>query len=61
MVLVFANPDGMNLLADWYHPNVGTPYEVASMPRLYHIYAGHDNNRDSYIANLVSCQVSIDG
>ena len=53
LVLVFANPDGMNLLADWYHPNVGTPYEVASMPRLYHIYAGHDNNRDSYIANLV--------
>jgi hypothetical protein len=53
LVLVFANPDGMNLLADWYHPNVGTPYEVASMPRLYHIYAGHDNNRDSYIVNLV--------
>lgn len=53
LVLVFANPDGMNLLADWYHPNVGTPYEVASMPWLYHIYAGHDNNRDSYIANLV--------
>jgi len=52
LVLVFANPDGMNLLADWYHPNVGTPYEVASLPRLYHIYAGHDNNRDSYIANL---------
>lgn len=53
LILVFANPDGMNLLADWYHPNVGTPYEVASMPWLYHIYAGHDNNRDSYIANLV--------
>jgi hypothetical protein len=42
LVLVFANPDGMNLLADWYHPNVGTPYEVSRMPRLYHIYAGHD-------------------
>jgi hypothetical protein len=56
LVLVFANPDGMNLLADWYHPNVGTPYEVSSMPRLYHIYAGHDNNRDSYLANLVETQ-----
>jgi hypothetical protein len=53
LVLVFANPDGMNLLAEWYHPNVGTPYEIASMPHLYHIYAGHDNNRDSYLANLV--------
>ena len=56
LVLVFANPDGMNLLADWYHPNVGTPFEVAPMPRLYHIYAGHDNNRDSLVANLVETQ-----
>jgi len=53
LVLVFANPDGMNLLAEWYHPNVGTPYEVAPMPWLYHKYAGHDNNRDSYVVNLV--------
>jgi len=53
LVLVFANPDGMNLLADWYNDNLGTPYEVSPLPRLYHIYAGHDNNRDSYLANLV--------
>ncbi len=52
LVLVFPNPDGMNLLAEWYHPNVGTPYEVSPMPRLYHKYAGHDNNRDSYIGAL---------
>ncbi|NIO47870.1 MAG: hypothetical protein GTN73_00300 [Candidatus Aminicenantes bacterium] len=56
LVLVFANPDGMNLLAEWYHPNVGTPFEVSRMPWLYHIYAGHDNNRDSYIANLIETQ-----
>ncbi len=56
LVLVFANPDGMNLLAEWYHPNVGTPYEVSPMPWLYHKYAGHDNNRDSYIANLLETQ-----
>lgn len=56
LVLVFANPDGMNLLAEWYHSHVGTPYEVAPMPWLYHIFAGHDNNRDSYIANLVETQ-----
>jgi hypothetical protein len=56
LILVFANPDGMNLLAEWYHPNVGTPFEVAPMPRLYHFYAGHDNNRDSYVANLVETQ-----
>ncbi len=56
LVLVFANPDGMNLLADWYHPNVGTPYEVSPMPFLYHKYAGHDNNRDALVANLVETQ-----
>ena len=56
LVLVFANPDGMNLLADWYHQNVGTPYEVSPTPFLYHKYAGHDNNRDSYIANLPETQ-----
>jgi hypothetical protein len=56
LVLVFANPDGMNLLAEWYGSNLGTPYEVSWMPRLYHKYAGHDNNRDSYIANLDETQ-----
>ena len=52
-ILVFANPDGMDLLADWYGSNLGTPYEVGPMPWLYHKYAGHDNNRDSYMTNLV--------
>jgi hypothetical protein len=52
LLLVFANPDGMRMLAEWYHPNVGTPYETSSMPWLYHLYAGHDNNRDSYMNNL---------
>ncbi len=52
LLLVFANPDGMQMLAEWYLPNVGTPYETSSMPWLYHMYAGHDNNRDSYMNNL---------
>lgn len=51
-LLVFANPDGMDLLADWYQSNLGTPYEVGPMPWLYHKYSGHDNNRDSYMTNL---------
>ncbi len=56
LILVFANPDGMNLLAEWYQPNVGTPYEVSPMPWLFQKYAGHDNNRDSHLANLVETQ-----
>ncbi|MGB9764584.1 MAG: M14 family metallopeptidase [Candidatus Saccharicenans sp.] len=55
-LLVFANPDGMNMVADWYQKNLGTPYEVSPLPYLYHYYAGHDNNRDSYIANLKETQ-----
>ena len=52
-LLVFPNPDGMTLLADWYHPNVGTPYEVSPMPWVYNKYVGHDNNRDAFYANLI--------
>ncbi|MCJ7630684.1 MAG: hypothetical protein MUO50_20090 [Longimicrobiales bacterium] len=52
-LLVFANPDGMTIVSDWYMGNVGTPYEVSPIPWLYHEYVGHDNNRDSFMANLV--------
>ena len=52
-LIVFANPDGMTIVADWYMPNVGTPYEVSPIPWLYHKYAGHDNNRDSFVSNLI--------
>jgi len=55
-ILVYANPDGMTMVSDWYTGNIGTPYEVSPMPWLYHKYAGHDNNRDSFMANLVETQ-----
>ena len=51
-----ANPDGQVLVTDWYRQNVGTEYERARMPWLYHYYAGHDNNRDYFQANLVETQ-----
>ena len=50
------NPDGNIMVVDWYRQNVGTPYETAPMPWLYHHYAGHDNNRDAFIHNLVETQ-----
>ena len=56
LVLFFPNPDGMDMVAEWYHQNVGTPYEVSPMPWLYHKYAVHDNNRDSFMLNLVETQ-----
>jgi len=51
------NPDGQTMVADWYASNVGTPYEVAPMPRLYQKYIGHDNNRDAYMLNMIESRV----
>lgn len=47
-LLVFPNPDGMTMVADWYMEHVGTEFEESRMPWLYNRYIGHDNNRDSY-------------
>ena len=51
------NPDGQTMVAEWYRSNLGTPYEVAPMPRLYQSYVGHDNNRDGYMLNMIESRV----
>ena len=51
------NPDGMQMVAEWYMKNVGTPYETSSLPRLYQEYVGHDNNRDGYMINMVESRL----
>jgi hypothetical protein len=47
-----ANPDGMELVSDWY---MRTPDQkqrsTGGIPRLYQKYIGHDNNRDFYVMN----------
>ena len=50
------NPDGQQMVTDWYDRWIGTEYEGCSMPWLYHKYSGHDNNRDAYMQNLVETQ-----
>src|SRR5262245_82759 len=47
------NPDGQQMVAEWYMKNVGTPYELSGLPRLYQEYVGHDNNRDAYMLNMI--------
>jgi len=51
------NPDGHQMVADWYMSNVGTPYELSSLPQLYQEYVGHDNNRDAYMLNMIESRV----
>jgi hypothetical protein len=50
------NPDGLEMVVEWYRKNLGTPHETARLPFLYQKYAGHDNNRDYYMFNLVETQ-----
>ncbi|MCU0304489.1 MAG: hypothetical protein MUC56_10575 [Thermoanaerobaculales bacterium] len=51
-VVACLNPDGMDMMVAHYRGSLGTPYEGASMPGLYHHYVGHDNNRDFVTLNL---------
>lgn len=51
------NPDGQDIIANWYLGNVGTPYETAPTPWLYQKYVGHDNNRDAYMLNQLESRV----
>lgn len=50
------NPDGLIMTTDWYNKYLDTEYEGCSLPWLYHKYAGHDNNRDAFMLNLVESQ-----
>src|SRR6202789_2821856 len=40
------NPDGEQLVVDWYKKYLGTPYEGTNPVVLWHHYVGHDDNRD---------------
>src|SRR5262245_29343965 len=49
ILFVHANPDGMDLVSDWYMREADPKKRsLAGLPRLYQKYIGHDNNRDFY-------------
>ena len=57
VLLVPANPDGQDLVSNWYMREADTLKRSTSrIPRLYQKYAGHDNNRDAYMASQPEMQ-----
>lgn len=57
ILFVHANPDGQELVSNWYMRNSDTTKRSTSgLPVLYQKYIGHDNNRDFYIQNMAESQ-----
>src|SRR5213595_984547 len=54
------NPDGVDIVNNWYEKTLGTPYEGTDPPELYHKYTGHDDNRDWYAFTQVETQLVVD-
>ena len=57
LLLALINPDGMDLVSDWYMQESDPKKRNMNIPRLYQKYAGHDNNRDSYTVNLTETEI----
>lgn len=50
---VLANPDGQDLVANWYmRERDPQRRSLSGLPRLFQHYIGHDNNRDFYMSNM---------
>jgi Zinc carboxypeptidase len=57
LLAVPANPDGMDIVSNWYmREPVPEKRSTSGLPVLYHKYVGHDNNRDSYMAAQTETQ-----
>ncbi|MET0308562.1 MAG: M14 metallopeptidase family protein [Sphingomonas sp.] len=47
-LFVYANPDGLELVANWYMRQADPKARKMDIPLLYQHYVGHDDNRDSF-------------
>lgn len=54
------NPDGVDIVKNWYDKTLDTKFEGTEPPELYHKYVGHDNNRDWYAFTQVETQLTVD-
>jgi len=56
ILLVHCNPDGQELVSNWYMRNQDVEKRDTRVPVLYQKYIGHDNNRDFYMMNMKETQ-----
>ena len=53
LLCVQANPDGQEIVANWYmREKDPLKRSMSDLPRLYNKYVGHDDNRDFYMSNM---------
>ena len=60
MLVPSQNPDGVDIVGDYYRSTLGTPSEGRDPPDLYHKYVGHDDNRDWYAFTQLETRYTVD-
>ncbi len=56
ILMVHANPDGQELVSNWYMQEKDVKKRNMNVPRLWEKYIGHDDNRDFYMMNMKETQ-----
>src|SRR5665647_731951 len=57
ILFVHANPDGNDLVANWYMRNPDPKQRsLSQLPRLYQKYIGHDDNRDFFMSTQAEAE-----
>jgi hypothetical protein len=52
ILMVQTNPDGQEIVTDWYMSREDVTKRDMRTPYMYHKYVGHDNNRDFFMNNM---------
>lgn len=60
MMVPSQNPDGVDIVGDWYRATLGTKAEGTNPPELYNKYVGHDDNRDWYAFTQPETRYTVD-